>query len=65
MMFILCFPASLPRATGVTLMGRRMRLATVEDTEGLGQHIRQHSGGVARGHGAWILVSGPAMMEVR
>ena len=55
----------LPKATGVTLMGRRMRLATVEDTEGLGQHIRQHSGGVARGHGAWILVSGPAMMEVR
>ena len=45
-------------------MGRRMRLATVEDTEGLGQHIRQHSGGVAIGHGAWILVSGPAMIII-
>ena len=40
-------------------MGRRMRLATAGDTEGLGQHIRQQSGGVARGQGAWILVSGP------
>ena len=45
-------------------MGRRMRLATVEDTEGLGQQSRQHSGGVARGHGAWILVSGPASEKI-
>lgn len=50
---------SSPRATGVTLMGRRMSLATTGDTVGLGQHIRQQRGGVARGQGAWILLSGP------
>ena len=56
---------SSPRATGVTLMGRRMRLATTGDTVGLGQHIRQQRGGVARGQGAWILLSGPGITKVR
>ena len=59
MMITPCFSVSLPRATGVTLMGRRMRLTTAGEREGLGQQARQQRGGVPRGQGAWILPSGP------